>query len=281
MKFLDKILKHIQDVQEGRAKLSDKAYEYYIQKRSEDAKIKFCKEKEPFRIRPSRLGVPLYIQQLEKLGIPKDEDEPYQMSFRFATGNDFEALFFAYAISAGVLEAENIGVKVALDIDGTKCEGTIDCIIDDKVFDVKTYFSPNVKYSKWAKAKEDFNLLLQDDPFGYVMQLMLYSYYSGRKPGGWLLCEKGTHEISSLPFIENYTALQDAYLGMAVSRVKALNDTYTIEDVIEIPYTIKEEKKGNKATGRRILVTDGALKYFPYKKGVFGAYKENNTWYVD
>lgn len=73
------------------------------------------------------------------------------------------------------------------EVNGVK--GSMDCLIDGTLIDVKSVSSFGFK-----KFKE--NTVEFDDPFGYVDQLKGYGHSLGAKEGGWLAMDKGNGHLA-------------------------------------------------------------------------------------
>ena len=135
-------------------------------------------EKEDKRtLRMSNIGKQdLYLWYLHNGYEP--EKMTAQTLMKFLYGHATEHLVLALAELSG---HEVTHKQAEAEIEGIK--GSMDCIIDGNVMDVKTTSAFGFK-----KFKE--GTLRDDDPFGYIDQLHAYSEASGHDSGGWLAIDK-------------------------------------------------------------------------------------------
>jgi hypothetical protein len=115
------------------------------------------------------------------------EDLAPHMHIKFAYGDIIEELLLFLVREAG---HEVSGQQQEITLNGVK--GHIDSIIDGHVVDVKSA-------SKFAFKKFRDGTLPQDDPFGYMSQIAVYSEALGL-PGAFLAMNKETGEIALLKY---------------------------------------------------------------------------------
>lgn len=147
--------------------------------------------KQPYRLRPSRLGRPAYITAIEHLihlhGTPHkgiDNTEYYgRLQDIFRTGHDVEARIVEVMRSANV-ESFDYQVPTAFELCGYTVEGTADIILGDTVIDVKTASASNFK-----------RLLTGYNDLTYRTQLALYAHGLNLSKAALLLYNKDTSEL--------------------------------------------------------------------------------------
>lgn len=83
-------------------------------------------------------------------------------------------------------EVEYMGIK-----------GHIDCLIDGKLYDIKSASSMSFK-------KFETGQLHVKDPFGYYMQLAAYAQCLGVEPAGWIVMDKTLGHITEAEAKEGY-----------------------------------------------------------------------------
>jgi hypothetical protein len=215
-----------------------------------------------FRLRLSGMGKSLLTLQCEKLGLEKDpREEPYLM-LKFMFGDMIESLVITLLEESGIeIQEEQEGVTLELE-DGTKIKGTLDIVIDGRVYDIKTA-SPYA----FEKFKKSLETLEANDSFGYCTQLAAYAKAGGYNPGGWIVVNKSTAEVCICDASELDV---DKYIESVEGKVAILEHTNEIDDVYKgIPYYLVED------TGRKYLNKD--LKYFDYKEAL--GWKEKLKWH--
>ena len=206
----------------------------------------FSREPREHKLRLSALGKPLCQQQSEKLGI--EQEFSYNAIMRFLLGDLVEASLIAVMKAAGI-EVQEEQQKTKINLDDTDINGTLDVVIDDKVYDIKSaspYAFQNKfgKFGGYAKVKED-------DPFGYVVQGYAYAQGVDKPFGGWIVVDKSSGEVTvcEAPDIQEQDK-QDA-LDAATVNVRKLKKTKRIEKQFKPTDEIdKGEPTGNKLLPR-------------------------------
>jgi hypothetical protein len=143
-----------------------------------------------FRVRMSNIGRPLCQLQMEKAGAPRTP-MPYNHIVRMLIGDCVEIIMRMVLEMSGT-NVTSDGDSVELNVSGHTIKGDSDLDIDGAVYDVKSS-SPWAYKNKWAKG---FEGLLEEDSFGYVGQLYGYADAQDKKPGGWVVVDKSSGEVS-------------------------------------------------------------------------------------
>lgn len=178
------------------------------------------REKREWYIRMSGLGRPMCQQLLDRDGV--EEAMEYNAVFRFLFGDMTEAALMLVLKEAGI-DVTAAQEACRLEIGGHTIKGTLDLIIRgsdgvERVWDIKSA-------SDWAfknKYKGGYEKLLEEDPFGYIMQGYLYSEAMGMPFGGWLVVNKSSGEILEVPAPDWQDSDRKKYLADAEQRVKVL-----------------------------------------------------------
>ena len=247
---------HLLEVQDflqkaGRGEIDSSRLDDLIEAFGEDCKTAIRKQfsrNSEYRIRMSGLGRPLCQQQLEKQGLK--QDVAYNDVIRFLIGDLVEAAAILVMKAAGVNVQQEQG-QCSLELDGQTVNGTLDVIIDDKVWDIKST-SPWSFENKFS-GRGGYDAIKEDDPFGYIMQGFLYSESQGLPFGGWIAINKSSGEWDFVEAPDNQDEDRETYLKEAAQRVRAIvNDAK-----FKIPFTSLPETytyKGVKyETGNRLM----------------------------
>lgn len=247
---------HLLEVQDflqkaGRGEIDSSRLDDLIEAFGEDCKTAIRKQfsrNSEYRIRMSGLGRPLCQQQLEKQGLK--QDVAYNDVIRFLIGDLVEATAILVMKAAGVNVQQEQG-QCSLELDGQTVNGTLDVIIDDKVWDIKST-SPWSFENKFS-GRGGYDAIKEDDPFGYIMQGFLYSESQGLPFGGWIAINKSSGEWDFVEAPDNQDEDRETYLKEAAQRVRAIvNDAK-----FKIPFTSLPETytyKGVKyETGNRLM----------------------------
>lgn len=143
-----------------------------------------------FKLRPSNLGRPLCQLQKEREGAPS-EPMPYNHVIRMLIGDCVEAIVRLLLTTAGARVTSD-GDRVKTKVSGVEITGDSDIDIDGKVYDIKSC-SPFAFQHKWLLG---YDALKKDDAFGYIAQLYLYADAQKKEPGGWIVVDKSSGEIT-------------------------------------------------------------------------------------
>lgn len=229
--------------------------ETYIEEATQEFKgalrKQLFREPEPFRLRMSNIGRPSCQLQLDNTDTAAQTKNPmpYNHIMRMMLGDLSEVLVnLAIKLSGANITGAKTKVSWALDTD-TVIEGEDDIEIDNKVYDVKSA-SPWAYDNKWSRG---WSSIASDDNFGYVGQLVGYAYGQNKEPGGWIVVNKSTGEVSVIEF------------GMPVRDIKEV-----IKECQQTAALIKENKpfsrcfddqeeefNGNKTGNRRLPAVCG------------------------
>jgi len=208
----------------GRGEIDSSRLEPLIEQFGEDCKAAMRKQfsrNSGYRIRMSGVGRPLCQQQLEKRGMT--QDVAYNDIVRFATGDLLEAFAILVMRAAG-LKVVDEQKSCTLDIAGEKINGTLDLILDvdgeEKVWDIKTA-SPWSFENKFS-GRGGYDVIKEDDPFGYIMQGHLYGESENKNFGGWIVINKSSGEWDFVQAPEDQSEDREAYLKEAERRVNAI-----------------------------------------------------------
>lgn len=236
----------------GRGEIDSSRFEDLIEQFGEDCKDSLRKQlsdRGDFRIRMSGLGRPICQQMMEKQG--HSQDVGYNDIMRFLMGDLVEAVavFVLKAAGVNVVDTQR---SCELELAGNTVKGTLDIILDDgeqKVWDIKST-SP-WSYENKFSGRGGYDVIKEDDPFGYIMQGYLYSEAQGMPFGGWIAINKSTGEWDFVEAPQEQAKDREMYIAEAHKRVESLDkdDTFKIPfDAEDESYTLKGEKilTGNK-----------------------------------
>ena len=208
----------------GRGEIDSSRLEHLIEQFGEDCKAAMRKQfssRGDYRIRMSGVGRPLCQQQLEKQG--NKQDVAYNDIVRFATGDLLEAFAILVMRAAG-LDVVAEQKKCSLELGGQTVNGTLDIILnidgEEEVWDIKTA-SPWSFENKFS-GRGGYDVIKEDDPFGYVMQGHLYAESEGKRFGGWIVINKSTGEWDFVEAPREQSEDRKAYLEDANKRVEAI-----------------------------------------------------------
>lgn len=283
--IIDQVKAYLAAAQAGEAEISEETIEWFGNQCKEILRGQFePKEKKEWGIRMSAIGKPLCQQQMEKAGVESQGGDPF-LTMRFLFGDMIEAASIAIMKGAGIgIQEFQQGTSYTFK-DGGEIDGTLDVIIDDKVYDIKSA-SPFAFKHKFASSK-GFSALADDDPFGYVSQGYLYSEGVGKPFGGWIVVDKssGHWTVLETPLIDS--GWRKKAITDAEANYTALKDDAPFQRCFD-PV---EETFNKKATGNYYLDTtcsycsfkhecykDTTLEYLPQPKSK--AANPRRFWYV-
>ena len=249
-------LLEVQDflVKMGRGEIDSSRFDDLVEQFGEDCKESLRKQmsrRDGYRIRMSGLGRPLCQQTLEKEG--NKQDLGYNDVMRFLFGDLVEAASVFIMKAAGV-KVVSTQESCELELAGEKIKGTLDLVMDDgeeKVWDIKST-SPWSFDNKFS-GRGGYDVIKEDDPFGYIMQGYLYAQSQGKPFGGWIAINKSSGEWDFVAAPEDQEEDRDAYLAEAARRVQSiLSDAPAKVPFKSVPeaYTLKGEKI---ETGNRLM----------------------------
>jgi len=210
----------------GRGEIDSSRLEPLIEQFGEDCKAAMRKQfsnRGGYRIRMSGVGRPLCQQQLEKQG--HVQDVAYNDIVKFATGDLLEA-FAVLVMRAAGLKVVDEQKKCSLELAGETVNGTLDVILEidgqEEVWDIKTA-SPWSFENKFS-GRGGYDVIKEDDPFGYVMQGHLYGESENKRFGGWIVINKSSGEWDFVEAPEEQSEDRKAYIADANKRVKAITE---------------------------------------------------------
>ena len=162
----------------------------------------FKRKKEEFKLRSSNIGKPTCQLQLEKKELQEEEINPlpYNHFTRMVLG-DLSEIIVNFIIKLTDIKITGAKNKIKWDLfSGNNkypvIEGEDDIELEGRVYDIKSS-SPWAYENKWMKG---FSGVANTDSFGYVDQLLSYSLSQNKKPGGWIVLNKSTGEITVVEF---------------------------------------------------------------------------------
>jgi hypothetical protein len=180
-----------------------------------------------WRIRMSGLGHPLCQQVHGRDG--KKEDMQYNAILRFLIGDLVEAAVMAIMKGAGVNIVEEQG-ECSLHLGDTEVKGTLDVVLDDKVDGVKVWDIKSASpYSYSQKFAKGYDIMKDDDPFGYLVQGHLYAESKGLPFGGWIVVDKSSGEIQFVQAPDNQEDDRKQYIALAADNVRKLQEGHTFK----------------------------------------------------
>jgi hypothetical protein len=210
----------------GRGEIDSSRLEPLIEQFGEDCKAAMRKQfsnRGGYKIRMSGVGRPLCQQQLEKQG--HVQDVAYNDIVKFATGDLLEA-FAVLVMRAAGLKVVDEQKKCSLELAGETVNGTLDVILEidgqEEVWDIKTA-SPWSFENKFS-GRGGYDVIKEDDPFGYVMQGHLYGESENKRFGGWIVINKSSGEWDFVEAPEEQSEDRKAYIADANKRVKAITE---------------------------------------------------------
>ena len=233
----------------GKITIDDKLIEEFGERCKSVFKKQLVEPREDkFRLRMSNIGRPLCILQMDKQN-EASEPRTYDLIFKSLFGDLTEAALLTIIKASGI-EFNAQDLLVSLDLPNGKIKGTLDAVLYNKVWDIKTcsVYAFENKFSSFERLQEG-------DTFGYIKQLVGYSKALGLQPGGWIALCKETGEVRSLAFPEH------------LDLEPILTDINSVITDIDKPFKKlfedKPEKFRNKDTGNRVL--DTTCRYCSHK----------------
>jgi hypothetical protein len=209
----------------------------------------FNPSSDEWRPRMSSLGRPLCQQKMERDGVEKAIE--YNAILRFIFGDLVEAISILILKAAGV-NVEEEQKRVKLKLGKNEVNGTLDIIIDDKVWDIKSA-SPYAFDHKFGEMG-GYKKIKSDDAFGYITQGYLYSESVGKEFGGWIVINKASGEwtVCEAPIVQDEDKKE--FLQLARKNLNALVSGEKFKRCFsDTAETYKDEYKQEKKTGNRLL----------------------------
>ena len=251
---------YLEQAIDGKASMSDEVLDRFAERCKHAMNRQFNRKEDAFSIRMSSIGKPLCQQQLEKEGAKASRPDP-SLKMKFAFGDIVEAMTMA-VMEAAKVNIEDFQKEVDYKLGSTKIKGTLDVIVDSKVYDIKS--ASSFQFKKKFGKEDGFQRVLQDDPFGYVSQGYLYGEASGKPFGGWIAVNKETGEIAVCNTPERGEAYKRKAVGDARKNADALESDLPFERCFgPVPDTYY-----NKPTGDMRL--DVVCSYCRFKETCWG-----------
>ena len=236
---------YLQQVISGEKTISPDLLLFFKEECGKALEKQFGDKKRDWSMRMSGLGKPLCQQQLERDNVKTETTMEYNAINRFLFGDLLEVLLYIEMKEAGV-NVEDYQKPVTLKIEGVQLKGTLDIIIDGKVWDIKTAspYAYTSKFSSYTRVKDN-------DPFGYVVQGYLYAEADNKPFGGWIVINKSSGEIQICPAPNIQEDERASALAVASYNINSLQDkSIPLQKLEDLP-----EKFRGKPTGNRVLNT--------------------------
>lgn len=198
-----------------------------------------------FSIRMSNIGRPLCQLQAEKYGLPSESQE-YETITRFLLGDILEAYVMFLMRNAGI-DIQSEQQRVTLKIGGIDLSGTFDVKLYGKIWDIKS--ASDFMFNNKFGDRGGFLKILEDDVFGYIPQLFLYSEASGVPVGGWIVINKNNGKMTVLEF----PAYDKEYRAKALDAIHDKIITLTSDAPFKKCFEPVEEIYYQKKTGNMVL----------------------------
>lgn len=243
MSFMQRVATQSVIVSDDFLKPAVKDIEHYLRKMYEED------PKRDFTMRMSSIGRPLCQLQMDKAQAIAMQDE-WNNPLRMFFGGVIEATAICILRASGItIEAEQVKVELPVPLtkgkkdEIIKIKGTLDVIIDGKVWDIKSassYMFAN-KFSSYANLKDN-------DDFGYVTQLFGYAEAVCMPAGGWIVVDKSSGLIKVVEIPDSaYEWDRNYYLQAITDNVNALVNNVKFQRQYEdIDETFKKRYTGNK-----------------------------------
>lgn len=213
-----------------------------------------------FRLSMSSIGRPYCQLHMRKNGV-KRLDPEYNLPLKMLYGDIIEALMVVILKASGVkIQSEQEPVELKLDwgTGSVLIKGTLDLIIDDELWDVKSM-------SPWAfQHKSTYEDIKENDTFGYVPQLYLYGKAKGKPVGGWIAVDKSSGEVKCIEFPREQREEQEKALAFATNNVKEIVENQPFRRSFEdVPELFRKKATGNRAIGKTCEFCDYKFSCWP------------------
>lgn len=215
----------------------------------------FQREQRDFNLYPSNVGKPLCVLQMDKQYGSGQGDIT-----RNLIGELVEdiVLFLLHASGVKVV-AEQAPIKYK--VGDKELSGRLDVVVENprtkekEVYDIKSASD----YSFRTKKEQSFKDIMENDVFGYVHQLFIYSDAYGCNPGGFIFCNKSDGSMFVLSVPRDYEALRERALAEVAANIKNINAPFK-RMFNDVPETFKK-----RATGNRILRSPCSMCHHKHK----------------
>jgi hypothetical protein len=205
---------------DGEGTMSDEILDRFAERCKETMKLQFNEGPRDFKISMSSVGKPLCQQQMDKKGA-KRERPPASLKMKMAYGYLVENLIMA-VLEAADVNIESVQEKVEYKLNGTTIKGTLDVVVDGKVYDIKS--ASKYAYDRKFSKENGFEIIKADDPFGYIPQGYLYGAGAGKPFGGWIAFNKETGGIAVCETPRNGEELKKAVIKNVEKTAHALEN---------------------------------------------------------
>lgn len=255
----EKINDFLNAVCSGNASISEELIEEFGERCKNILRDNFVEKKtaeRTFSLRMSNIGRPLRQLLLDKAASAKglSSKPSKEWKLRSTVGHVYEA-FMLTLLKAAEVGLEEQDKQVSLDVSKTTIQGTLDIIINKKVYDIKTA-SQYAYEHKFVST----TALSSNDTFGYFAQGFGYAEADKKDFGGWIVINKNTGDFKVLEIPESsHEELKAKYLDEITYKVKH------IEANMPMPPCkgVVQETFKKKPTGNRILNKE--CEYCEYK----------------
>lgn len=237
----------------GNAVLSDELINEFGERAKKAVKDRLQEAKEKkFSLRMSNIGRPLRQLMLDKKYGYKPASSDFILKMLY--GSLYEALTLLL-LKASKVNITDQDKQVTLNVANVGIDGTLDVIIDGKVYDIKTAspYSYEHKFDSWET-------LASSDDFGYLGQGFGYAIANGCKFGGWIVINKSTGQVKVVEIPnEEHDALAEKHFKEVETKIDHINTNKPIP-----PCTgTTEETYYKKPTGNQIL--GSSCRFCPHK----------------
>ena len=196
--------------------------------------------RDAFRLRMSNIGKPKCQLWFEKNDAEDKTPFPPHFLMNMILGDIVEAVFKGVLRAAGVEFKDNDRVSLELS-NGHTIKGEYDMEMDGKIDDVKSA-------SPWSYNNKFVSLdtMQQDDPFGYVAQLVGYAAGAGKGVGGWWAINKANGEFK-------YVSAEAVDTEAELEKIEDLVDYIENDEPFERCFEPVPETFFRKPTGNIVL----------------------------
>lgn len=234
------IHQYLTDASNGKSKMSDKTIDTIATDIKDALKRQFGSNnrRKEFSLRMSNIGRPSCQLWFEKNQPEKALPKNNNFVMNMMLGDIVEAVFKGVLTEAKIKYKDS--EKCELKVDDTTITGTYDLIIDDAVDDIKSA-------SDWSYRNKfkSFEILNEEDSFGYVSQLVGYADATNTKVGGWWAVNKATGEFK-------YVSASSVDLKEQRKKIKQ-TVTDVNNNVFKRCFEPEEETFRGKLTGNKVL----------------------------
>lgn len=215
-----------------------------------------------FTLRMSNIGRPLCQLKMAKAEAPALQDE-WNNPLRMFFGGVIEATAICVLKAAGInIEEEQTAVTLEVPynqdiVNGragkprfgmerrTIINGTLDLVIDGKVWDVKSSSAYMFEHKFGS-----YQTLKENDEFGYMAQMFGYAKARGIPAGGWIVVDKSSGIIK---IIEVPADQHDADMEQQLTAIRRTVTAILMNEPFERCFVAVDEKFKKRYTGAQYL----------------------------